>query len=90
MLMIGEGWHQSPYSYYNADNRLVCEEYFGTAIHFIAAKRKSRIMTAWKEKYDDLVTQSYKDMMPEIIRKRYYLKNIYQDGVYLSGNIAFE
>jgi hypothetical protein len=47
-------------------------------------------MTAWKEKYDHLVTQSYKEMMPEIIKKRYYLKNIYQDGVYLSVNVAFE
>jgi hypothetical protein len=90
MLMIGEGWHQSPYSYYNSDNRLVCEEYFGTAIHFIAAKRKSRIMTAWKEKYDLLVTQSFKEMMPHIIKNRIYLKNIYYEGVYLSGNVAFE
>ncbi len=47
-------------------------------------------MAAWKEKYDLLVTQSYKDMMPEIIKKRYYLKNIYKEGVYLSGNIALE
>ncbi len=90
MLLIGEGWHQSPYSYYNSDNRLVSEEYFGTALHFFAAKKKSPIMQAWKLKYDDLVTKNYQEMMPEIIKKRIYLKNIYQDDVYLSVNVAFE
>jgi hypothetical protein len=48
MFMIGEGWHQSPISYYNSDGIFVSDEYFGTAIHFIASKKKSRMMTDWK------------------------------------------
>ena len=60
MLMLGQGWHQSPYSYYNDDNALVSEEYFGMAIHFVAAKRKSPIMTAWKNKMYKLCTMTYK------------------------------
>ncbi len=50
MFMLGEGWHQSPLSYYNSDGVLVTDEYFGMAIHFIAAKKKSAIMTDWKNK----------------------------------------
>ena len=90
MLMLGQGFHQSPYSYYNTENRLVSEEYFGHAIHFIAAKRKTPILTAWKNKFDELVTQSYEEMMPGLIEKRIFVKNIYNWDVYLSGNIAFE
>lgn len=59
MFMLGEGWHQSPLSYYNSDGVLVNDEYFGMAIHFIAAKKKSPIMKAWKNKMYDISSKRY-------------------------------
>lgn len=46
-------------------------------------------MTAWKRKYNDLVTKNYTEMMPGIMRERIFVQNIYWEGVYVSANIAF-
>jgi hypothetical protein len=59
MFMLGEGWHQSPLSYYNSDGVLVTDEYFGMAIHFIAAKKNTRIMTDWKNKMKSISAMTY-------------------------------
>lgn len=64
MLILGEGYHQSPLSYYNSDDMLVTDEYFGTAIHFFAAKRHSPIMTAWKQQFCRLSALNYEQYAP--------------------------
>ncbi len=58
------------------------------AIHFIAAKKKTRIMTDWKNKMKTTSAMTYNEMLPEFKDRRLYFHNIDRSDVYYSGNIA--
>lgn len=60
------------------------------AIHFIAAKKKTRIMTDWKNKMKSISSMTWEQMFPEWKEHRLYLRKIDRHDVYYSGNIALE
>lgn len=65
MLMMGEGYHQSTSDYFNKEGKKAVDEYFGAAIHFLAAKKKCPIMRELKQKmYDNMSAIPYRQMMP--------------------------
>ena len=59
-------------------------------MYFFAGKKKAPGLTAWKNKMSQISAQTYRQISPEITKKRIYYHEIDRDDCYFSGYMALE